>query len=158
MENVDEEQLKVAKMVIVGWIKDWSCLTTYYAITGRRFYHFNEMQETCEKYPFLPSHWLWYATKTGKISNKPIRKYIADINKKLSDALWDTEDNMKKLEFAPYLAKLKSKDVKTSAKYSKEDIAEKRKTINEYVAKQHSYWGGKIENQKLNGTHWTTVK
>ena len=155
---MDEKQLKLAKMVIYAWIKDWSCLKTYMILAEKKGYNQIEAEEFCKQYPFFPSDWLWYMSAKGKFTHQPIRRYIADLNKKLSDALWDTEDNMKKLEFAPYLAKLKSKDVKTSAKYSAKDIAEKRKTINEYVATQHSYWGGKIENQKLNGTHWTTVK
>ena len=155
---MEEKQLKAAKMLIVGWIKDWSCVTTYHAISGNRYYIPSQAKEVFEEYPFLPSHWLWYTDRKGKVANKSIRRYVADLNKKLSDALWDTEDNMKKLEFAPYLAGLKSKDIEISRKYNREDANEYARTILSYRSKAIGDQELKEYHQKANGTHWKTVK
>jgi hypothetical protein len=155
MEN---DQLKVAKMMIYGWIKDWSCLTTYLTIAEKQRFFYPEFEEFCKKYPFFPAHWLWYKSASGRYKAQPIRRFIADLDKKLSDALWDTDDKMKKLKYADYLVKLNASDVKIKTKLDKEAKKMAVKNNREYVAIQQAYWQGKEDAQKHNGTHWTTVK
>jgi len=150
---VEEDQLKTAKMVIAGWIKDWSCLTLYQSLSGKLRFSEEEMEKLCNKYKFLPAHYFWYVGKP-----KFVRTFIADFDKKLSDALWDTEDNMKKLKFAEYLAKLDSTGVKAQSKYSKADKAERDSIKRKYRATVMKAATVKEHAQKMNGTHWRTVK
>jgi len=158
MQKVNEDQIRVAKLVIAGWIKDWSCLTLANAINEKMIGGMGDIKRLHEKYKFLPSDWFWYYNSGGKFTNKYLKKYIADLDRKLNNALWDTEDNLKKLSFATYLAKLNSTNVKSSVKYSKEDKREYEKA--KLGAKANSLAGAynKEYNQKTNGTHWTTVK
>jgi hypothetical protein len=155
---MEEKQLKLAKMVIYAWIKDWSCLKTYMILAEKKGYTQKEAEEFCKQYPFFPSDWLWYMNSKGRFTHQPIRRYIADLNKKLSDALWDTEDNIKKLEFAKYLIKLDGTGLKIKTKLDKEGKKMSRINSREYIAIQQQYWKSKEDNQKLNGTHWKTVK
>lgn len=155
--TIDDDQLRVAKLVIVGWIKDWNCVALYNAISGKQRVEMEDVEKLCEKYKFLPSDWYWYFGKNG-ISNKYVRMFISEMDKKLSNALWDTDDNMEKLKFAPYLAKLDATGVKASSKYSKEDKAEKEKARRLAVANKLEGEYRKDYAQRMNGTHWTTVK
>jgi hypothetical protein len=157
-KQIDEDQLRVAKLVIVGWIKDWSCLTLMSAVSGKLIGGMDDIKKLHAKYKFLPSDWFWFYSKAGQPSSKYLKKYIADLNKKLNDALWDTEDNIKKLSFASYLATLDSTNVKSQSKYSKEDKKEHAKARR--GAKGNFLAGvyNKEYAQKMNGTHWTTVK
>lgn len=150
---MNEDQLRVAKMVIVAWIKDWSCMTLYQALSGKSKLEEQELKRLCDKYKFLPSDWFWYF-KTPK----GIRKYIADLDRKLNNALWDTEDNLKKLKFASYLAKLDGMGIKSSSKYSKEDMNQHKADRRKYIAdtlgigKHTEHW------RRMAGTDWNTVK
>lgn len=153
MNTTDEDQLKVAKLVIAGWIKDWSCYTLYQAVTGKRKLVEEELKELCSKYKFFPSDWFWFHQNP-----KGVRKYVADLDKKLSNALWDTEDNLKKLGFATYLVKLDSMGVKSTTKFDKEDAAKHASDRRKYRADAMTMGKHKEHNQKMNGTHWTTVK
>lgn len=157
MATVNEDQLRVAKLVIAGWIKNWNCVTLYQAITGKPRIEMDEVKELCNKYKFLPSDWFWYFGKGG-LSFKAVRKYIADLDKKLSDALWDTEDNMKKLGFASYLAKLNGTGVKTSSKFSKEDNKEHAKDRRKFRGTFGTYEAYKEHWRKMNNSDWNTVK
>jgi len=157
METVDEDQLRVAKLVIVGWIKDWNCVALYNAISSKQKVEMKDVEKLCEKYKFLPSDWYWYFGKNG-ISNKYVRMFISEMDKKLNNALWDTDDNMEKLKFAPYLAKLDATGVKASSKYTKEDRAKYSSNTKKFKAVLLSDGAHKEYNQKMNGTHWTTVK
>ena len=156
MEN-KEDQIRVAKLVIVAWVKNWSCLTLYAAIAGKPF-KFDDIEELHNKYKFIPQHFFWYGTNDGRYFHKPVKKYIADLSKKLSDALWDTEDNLKKLNFASYLISLDSKNIKSSYKYSKEDRAAHHKDRRNFLAKSLGDSAMVEYKQKRNGSHWTTVK
>ena len=147
---MDEKQLKLAKMVIYAWIKDWSCLKTYMALAEKPGYDQSELDAFCKEYPFFPHHWLWYKTAKGRFKHQPIRRYIADLNKKLSDALWDTEDNIKKLEFASYLAKQNGFGIKSLSKYDKEDKKEHDKDRRKFIADAMGKGKMKEHSQKMN--------
>jgi hypothetical protein len=152
MEIADkEDQLRVAKMLVAAWVKDWTCMVLYQALTGKRKIEKEVVDTLCEKYKFLPADWFWYQGAKG------VRKYVADLNKRLSDALWDTEDNAKKLSFASYIITLDGIGIKSTSKYSREDMnlhkSDRKKfrgTFTRGAAKEYS--------QKMNGTHWGTVK
>jgi hypothetical protein len=156
-KQIDEDQLRVAKLLIAGWVKNWSCLTLFNVITGDRLRTIKQVEELQQKYKFLPSDWFWYFGKNG-FSHKEIKKFIADFDRKLSNALWDTEDNLKKLSFASYLATLDSTGIKASSKYNRQEKAENEKAIRgakgNYIAGVYN----KEYGQKMNGTHWNTVK
>jgi hypothetical protein len=152
------EELKIAKMMIYGWIKDWSCLTLMQAIKGDSKVNMAYVNHMCEKYPFLPSHVSWYYLSNGKGVSKYIKKYIADADRRLNDALWDTEDNMKKLDLAHKLLKLNGNKLQPKSRFSNADRQEMRKSRKEYQAKQMEYSAVKEYAQKMNGTHWGTVK
>jgi len=153
METADEEQLRVAKMVIVAWIKDWSCYTLYQAVSGKRKIEHEDLKALCEKYKFLPSDWFWYHRRP-----KGVKKFIADLDRRLNNALWDTEDNMKKLGFASYLVKLDALGIQSSSKYDKEDKAKHAIDRKKFRADVLATGKHKEHAQKMNGTHWTTVK
>jgi hypothetical protein len=154
---MDEDQIRVAKLVIVAWIKNWDCSTLYNVITGKKLNHTDEAFELNKKYKFLPVNLGWYLGKKS-INGKPVRKFIFDLNKKLSDALWDTEDNIKRLSFATYLAKLNAKNLDPTSKYEKSLLNQNYRTKQKlnWIKKEMEYH--KEYNQKMNGTHWGTVK
>jgi hypothetical protein len=158
MQKIDEDQIRVAKLVIVGWVKDWSCLTLINAINEKLVGGMDDINVVCAKYKFLPSDWFWYFGSGGRASAKYLRKYIADLDRKLNNALWDTEDNAKRLSFATYLAKLDSTKVISTAKYSRTDKNEYVKNARGAKANKLAGEYKKEHAQKMNGTHWTTVK
>ena len=149
----DDDQLKIAKLVIYAWIKDWSCFTLYQSITGQSKIDEEILKNLCNKYKFLPFDWFWYHGRP-----KGIKKYIADLDRKLNNALWDTEDNIKKLEFAFYLSKLNGSKIKSSSKYDKKDIAEHNKASRGFKSFVLGQVEHKEHNQKMNNSHWRTAK
>jgi hypothetical protein len=158
MQKIDEDQIRVAKLMIVGWIKDWSCMTLINAVNEKLVGNMDDIDAICAKYKFLPSDWFWYFGSRGKTSAKYLRKFVADFDRKLNNALWDTDDNLKRLSFATYLAKLDSTNVKSKTKYNKEDHKEYQKSIRGAKANDLAGRYAKEYSQKMNGTHWTTVK
>jgi hypothetical protein len=158
MQKIDEDQMRVAKLLIAGWIKDWSCLTLMNAINEKMVGGMGDIERLHSKYKFLPSDWFWFYNKGGKLASKYLKKYVADLDMRLNNALWDTEDNMKKLAFASYLTTLDSTNVRSKSKYSKDDKKAYVKAIKGNIANRLSVKHEREFNQKMNGTHWTTIK
>lgn len=148
-----EDQLRVAKLVIYGWTKDWSCLALYQAITSKPKMIDEDLQVLSEKYHFIPNHWFWYINP-----NRLVRQYIRDADKKLSDALWDTDDKIKRLSFAERLMSLDCRNVKQSSKFDRPDIYKNDSIRKKYRADTLAIGKHKEYAQKMNGTHWGTVK
>jgi len=155
---MDEDQIRVAKLVIVAWIKNFSTANLFNMITEKKLNGIDQIKELTEKYKFLPIDWFWYFGSNGLVSPKPIKKFIADLDIKLNNALWNTEDNVKRLSFATYLAKIDASKCKASSKFSKEDKKVHAKAAK--LAKANYLEGAyrKDYGQKMNGTHWGTVK
>ncbi len=157
MEN-KEDQIRVAKLVIVGWIKNWNCITLFSAITGKFEFSEDDIQETYNKYKFLPQQTFWYKTTNGAYIKQYVKRYISDLNTKLSNALWDTKDNVKKLAFAEFLITLDSKNITVSKKYNKPDASTHAKENRAYKSNMMARSQIKEFNQKMNNTHWGSVK
>lgn len=157
MNEYELDQVRVAKLVIVGWIKDWTCATLYQAITSKQNIDMDEVNNFCEKYKFLPSDWFWYFSGKG-LAKRSVRKYMFDLNKKLNNALWDTEDNLKRLEYAKYLVKLTSNNIKASSKYTKEDMNKHKTDRRKFIADELTRGAYKEYLQKVNNTHWSMIK
>lgn len=83
------DQEKAAKYFIVGWIKNWNLYTYLQVVTGKSK---PNVQDAHKIYSWLP---------TDKVNfiRKEIKRYVADNMPKLSEKLFNENDNLKKLEF-----------------------------------------------------------
>jgi len=83
------DQEKAAKYFIVGWIKNWNLYTYLQVVTGKSK---PNVQDAHKIYSWLP---------TDKVNfiRKEIKRYVADNIPKLSEKLFNENDNLKKLEF-----------------------------------------------------------
>lgn len=147
---------KAAQYLILGWIKNWNMRTLFNAINEKNssFINPEDLIEFNKKYPFLPNHLNWYIT-----NSKNVRKFVYDAYPKLNNALWDTDDNLKKLKFSEYVVskKLGKENIATS-KFSKEEKKDLIKTRMKYYASIVSYDVDKAERKRTQGHDWNTIK
>lgn len=149
---------QAAKMLIVGWVKNWNMRTVLNAITEKNSDNINdeEILNFHNKYAFMPKNIWAYLSHRG--SGVPVRKFIYDNYRKLNDALWDTDDNKVRLSFASYLISKKCQDVNSSSLYEKEDKDKNRKATRDYSGFVKSKAHYKDIFDKSSGHHWFTVK
>ena len=149
---------KAAKLLIYAWIKDWPLRTLYDAITEKSSKNFSdeEIKKFSNKYSFMPSdHKLYIFNKGRGVS---VKKFMFDNYKKINDILWDTEDNLKKLEYWVYFKNKKCESVMPSSKYNTKERNEKRVTSKNYVGYVQSKMHYREIFDKSSGHHWFTVK
>lgn len=148
-----------AKMLIVGWIKNWTMHVMIDALDGRsidRYIEQPRVDNLVKDFPFMPSEKSWYYGCSGQGSY--VRKFVHDMYPKLSNALWDTEDNMKKLGFHTYVMSVKAGADRPRTKYSKADRLEKRRNTNQY---RQSIVSERVSREifvKAGKHNWSTVK
>jgi hypothetical protein len=103
----------------------------------------------------MPSVRNWYYVGGGK--GAYVRKFVHDVYPKLSNALWDTEDNTKKLAFHTYVMSVKAKDAQPKTKYNKTDRLEKRRDDNKYRQSIASEVVSRDIFKKSSKHNWSTV-
>ena len=147
-----------AKMLIVGWIKNWNMHTMIDALdekSSERFITQERVDAMVKDFPFMPAEKSWYYGKFGHGSY--VRKFVHDAYPKLSNALWDTEDNMKKLAFHTYVMSVKAGDIRPGRKYSKEDMKQKITTSRHYRQSMASECVSRDIFKKSSKHNWGTV-
>lgn len=148
---------KAAKMFIVGWVKNWN-MRTLLDVLDEKPGKINEERvlEAVKYFPFLPSYIGWYISGRGGGSH--IRKFTHDRYPKLSNALWDTEDNAKKLAFHTYLLTATAGEVVPSSKFTQKERSERAKNGRDYRASIVGYQISRDIFKKAQKGSWTTVK
>jgi hypothetical protein len=147
-----------AKMLIVGWVKNWSIRTVLNAIREKDSNKISdeEISDFHKQYPFMPQNIWLYLSHGG--AGTPVRKFMYDNYRKVNDALWDTDDNKIRLSFAKYLASKKCPNIKPSSAYTKKDKVEHQKAIKAYNNNVISMTHYKEIMHKSSGHDWFTVK
>ena len=148
-----------AKMLIVGWIKNWTMHTLLDAIDGKSIERYIEqprIDALVKEFPFMPSKRNWYYLAGNK--GAYVRKFVHDTYPKLSNALWDTEDNMKKLAFHTYVMSVKAGAIEPGKKYSRADYLEKLSDTRKYRQSVMSEVVSRDIFVKASGHDWNTVK
>jgi hypothetical protein len=147
-----------AKMLIVGWVKNWSMRTVLNAVREKNSDKISdeEILEFHNQYPFMPKNIWLYLSNHGV--GTPVRKFMYDNYRKVNDALWDTDDNKVKLSFAKYLASKKCPDIKPSSAYTKQEKNEHQKTLKSFANNARSMAHYKEIMHKSSGHDWFTVK
>ena len=149
---------QAAKMLIVGWVKNWTMRTVFGAIQEKNADKINDetMLEFHNQYPFMPKNIWLYLSNGG--TGTPVRKFMYDNYRKVNDALWDTDDNKKRLEFAKYLALKKCLNIKPSSAHTKEEKYQKQKATKSYHNSVKSMIHYKEIMHKSGGHDWFTIK
>lgn len=149
---------KAAKMLIVGWVKNWSIRVVFNSIIEKCPKHLDEnmILEFHNKYPFMPKNMWLYLSNGG--SGTPVRKFMYDNYRKVNDAFWDTNDNTKRLNYWEYLASKKCPNLKPSSAYTKQEKMEHAKALKAYANNTRSMAQYKEIMNKSSGHNWFTVK
>lgn len=149
---------KAAKLLIVAWIKEWPMRTLLDAIREKQSNDLTqeETQKFAEEYQFMPKN-LWVYISHGG-NGMSAKKFMFDNYRKINDKLWDTTDNLKRLEHWVYFANKKCPNAKASKNYAVEDQNEKNKARKDYSAFVKSRKHYKEIFDKSSGHHWFTVK
>lgn len=87
-----------------------------------------------------------------------VRSYVSYLSKKLNDALWDTDDNAKKLSFSPYIQTLKAKEINNLSRFSKKDMKELLDDRKDYREAQAGYFQSRTAYRLRQNTDWLTIK
>ena len=87
-----------------------------------------------------------------------VRSYVSYLSKKLSDVLWDTDDNLKKLSFFSYVQNLKAKNLGRLSRFSKEEMKELINQRKDYRTAQAGYVQSRTAFKLQRNTNWFTVK
>jgi len=147
-----------AKMLIVGWVKNWSMRTTLNAIREKNSDKITdeEIANFHNQYPFMPKN-IWLYLSNGGMGT-PVRKFMYDNYRKVNDALWDTDDNKVRLSFWKYLASKKCPNILPSSAYTKEEKLERQKATKAFNNNVISMMHYKEITHKSSGHDWFTVK
>jgi hypothetical protein len=148
---------KAAKMLIVGWVKNWNMRTLLGILDEKSGMVTEErLVEACKQFPFMPSYIGWYISGHG--GGAYIRKFTHERYPKLSNALWDTEDNAKKLAFHTYLLTAKAGGLEPGSKFTQKERSEQAKNGRHYKASLAGYRISREIFKKAQRNSWTTVK
>lgn len=149
---------KAAKMLIVGWVKDWTMRVLLDSIDGKSSEGITQERiDNCHKqFPFMSDNLHIYVAKKGK--GMLVRSYVSFLSKKLSDALWDTDDNLKKLSFFSYAQNLKADNIGNLSRFSKSDMKELLDQRKDYRTAQAGYFHSRNAFKLQRNTNWFTVK
>ena len=102
-------------------------------------------------YPWMPIEVHMY------FKNQLIRAWASMTMKPISDKLWDTDDNKKRLELAKQIEKWSS-DKKRITMISDHEARERRKEKKEYIASRLGHRVSVEMMRRGNGAHWNVVK
>jgi hypothetical protein len=150
---------QAAKYFLVGWIKNWDMSTLANSIMEKNIKCFQDEDylQIKKMYPFMSSNKWMYRSHGGK--GTPVRAFISNNYPKLSNALWNTTSDSVKLSFYEYVCKQKCLEAVHKSKFTT-----KERGSNQYYKKKmlaltdYGYEAQKEYAQKMNGTHWNTVK
>jgi len=139
------DQEKAAKYFIVGWIKNWNLYTYLQVVTG-------ESKPNVENAHKIYS---WLPTFKVNFIKKEIKRYVADNIPKLSEKLFNENDNLKKLEFYKLaMVKIGEKSTNKFDKARKNWIDERRK----FNAKTKESILIADQHDRSSGHHWNVCK
>ena len=140
---------KAAKYFVVAWVKNWNMWTYLTAIGAFN----NDFELIHDIYPWMPSKdEMFFLYK-----NQDIRAWAARSMKPISDKLWDTEDNLKKLSLAKHIEAWISDKTSASTQHKK-DVNERNKDLRKNM---QSGFEHKVSVQTMrNGykTNWNVCK
>ena len=145
-------------MLIVGWIKNWNMRTlldildekTKEEVTQERLDKINK------KYPFMTNNIHVYVSNRGV--GMDVKPYVAHLSKKLTDALWDTKDDLKKLGFHTYIQSLKFDKLNKLKRFNEKDLKEFRQDKKDYRETYAGYVQSREAYKLQRKTNWFQVK
>lgn len=118
---------QAAKYLVVAWVKDWTMRTLLETLDGAKGdITQSRVDAVAAALTFMPSHRHWYLGNKGY--GISARHFISDSFPRLSEALWAAKDHAKRLSFAPQIMRLNAGNATASSRFSKQDLAEDRKT------------------------------
>lgn len=140
------DRKKAAQYYVVAWVKDWSLKTYLDAIgNGERI----DFSEANTLYPWLPSEPFLFAR--GRV-----RRWTREAMREINDALWDTDENEKKLLLADRIERWKADG---NIRFSKrEEINEGRRSQKSYVNSAIEFELSQNLNERAGGHHWNVCK
>lgn len=146
-----------AKMFIAGWVKNWN-MRTLLGVLDEKTEKVSEerLLEVIKQFPFMPLNINWYIS--GRGGGAYIRKFTHERYNKLSNALWDTEDNGKKLAFHTFLITAKAGNVLPGSRFTQKERSEKAKNSRHYRASAAGYTISREIFKKAQRNSWTTIK
>lgn len=140
---------KAAKYFVVAWVKNWRMMTYLGAIEalGTRF------EELHDIYPWLPPK----QDLHFYIKNAEVRPWMSRSMKVISDKMWDTDDNVKRLALAKHI-ELWNADKTSETTQHKKDAYQRRQAITKLRQSGQEYTVSVALMRKGRGTDWNTVK
>ena len=149
---------QAAKMLIVAWIKDWTMRTLLDSIDGKSSKEITQerIDDCHNKYQFMPNILHIYVSKKGR--GMLVRSYVSYLSKKLNDALWDTDDNLKKLTFFSYIQTLKAKELGSMSRFTKNEMKELLNDRKDYREGQAGYCQSRNAYKLQRKTNWFQIK
>ena len=145
-------------MLIVGWVKNWTMRVLLDSIDGKSNQEVTQerIDNFHNKYAFMSNNLHIYISNKGK--GMLVRAYVPHLSKKLNDALWDTNDNLKKLNFFSYVQTLNSTNIGNLSRFDKKDLKELLKERKDYRENQAGYIQSRVAFKLRKNTNWFTVK
>ncbi|APB99038.1 hypothetical protein A4F89_06700 [Polynucleobacter asymbioticus] len=148
---------KAAGYLVVAWVKDWNIRTLLNALgEGEDSITDEYVKSVNAQYPFMPMDLHNYIANHGKGSL--VRTYLAEVDKKLSDAMWDSCSNEQRLKYVPYIKKMKVTHKVKLRQLRNTDRNEVVRAISNERTATASYRLSRQCARKSNGHDWFTVK
>ena len=163
METVNwMDKEKAAGMFLVAWVKDWTMVTLVHTLAQRHLENIDEeiTKQLHEHYPFMPSNLInYYAPYLKRTKFEYVRRFVANNYPKLSNALWEANDNKEILALKPRVLKLISPDIARASKFSREERNERARENRYLKAGIMGYRMSRNTFTKGRGNNgWKTVK
>lgn len=138
-------QKQAAEYFVVAWVKEWTMSVYLHVIGAGEVIPFEQAHAL---YSWLPKQWPF----------RPLscRTYLAEVNRPLSDALWDAADDRARLALATNIAAFVfTKRHRGYAMEARRDYARDKATLDKIQFLKQEM---KVARQLEGGHHWSVCK
>ena len=139
-----------AKYFVVAWVKNWRMQTYLSAIGAFNVVQFEELHDL---YPWLPTQ----KDLHFYLKNREIRQWVSRSMKVISDKMWDTEDNVKRLALAKRIELWNSDSTKHTTQ-ERLDMQERRISMRKNMQSGKEHTVSMSIMRKGYGTDWKVCK
>lgn len=143
------DKTKAAQYFVVAWVKNWR-IQTYLDAIGARDLDYEKIHDF---YPWLPAN----DNKHMYFKNCLIRAWISLAMNAINNKLWDTDDNMKRLQLAKQIENWDSSGAKAGTAHKK-DVHERYKSLKKDETIKLGYKLSVETMRRGNGHHWNVCK
>ena len=141
---------KAAKYFVVAWVKNWRMRTYLDAIGALGVVCFENLHDV---YPWLPAQ----KDLHFYIKNMEIRPWMSRSMKTLSDKMWDTDDNAKRLALAGQIERWNADSTKETTQH-RLDKNERRSTMRRSMQSCREHIASMSLMRQGYGTDWKVCK